>query len=256
MCRLWAVAIVLQWCIRIVGAATHHSVSRSPAVSLHQERTLKVLILDVDGTLYGPDAGIEQQIVRNIHKFAAKHLHLSPEQCEQLHAAHGSTFEGLVQQHALTPELVKQFFSEVYSDIDLAALSCGSEGDATGYRHRTAWSRVLQALPCPKCLASNSPREHVDRVLHALGLDDTQWDVVLCGGSHLTKADGKFYESILAAYPPELGWECVLLDDSAANLRVAAACGMRTLHIDNATGSRKLSDGARRSVSIQQGLAW
>ncbi len=32
----------------------------------------RVLVLDVDGTLYGPESGIEQQIVKNIHDYCAK----------------------------------------------------------------------------------------------------------------------------------------------------------------------------------------
>lgn len=32
----------------------------------------RVLVLDVDGTLYAKDAGIEQQIVHHIHRFCQR----------------------------------------------------------------------------------------------------------------------------------------------------------------------------------------
>jgi FMN phosphatase YigB (HAD superfamily) len=46
----------------------------------------KAIVIDCDGTLYGPDAGVEQQIVANIHGFGKAVLGLSAADCDDLHA--------------------------------------------------------------------------------------------------------------------------------------------------------------------------
>ncbi|CAN0269170.1 unnamed protein product [Ectocarpus sp. 12 AP-2014] len=45
----------------------------------------RVLILDVDGTLYGQSSGVEQQIVDGIHRYFAGELGLTPEECNDIH---------------------------------------------------------------------------------------------------------------------------------------------------------------------------
>jgi hypothetical protein len=54
-----------------------------------------VLVLDVDGTLYPAASGIEQQIVRGIHRFATSRFKLDPAESDKLHREYGSTLEGL-----------------------------------------------------------------------------------------------------------------------------------------------------------------
>ncbi|KAG5180576.1 hypothetical protein JKP88DRAFT_166382 [Tribonema minus] len=206
----------------------------------------RVLLLDVDGTLYGPEAGVEQQIVANIHRFVEQELSITPQQCDQLHhrqvndgpkdALYGSTIEGLQAEGLVTPAQVQAFYHSVYKDIDLSGLypqySSSSRGDATGYRHRIGWTRLLRHVPCSKYVASNSPRRHVLRVLRALGLADVHWSGILCpdttGG--FTKANPLFYQRVVESHPVEQGWQVTLVDDSRANLEVArAGCGFEAV---------------------------
>jgi FMN phosphatase YigB (HAD superfamily) len=189
-----------------------------------------------------------------------------------LFARYGSTVQGLVQTGRMTPELLQQFYSEVYQDIDLSGLSSCSanssqHGDATGYRHRLAWVQILRDLPCPKYIASNSPADHVHRVLAALGLADVHWNGILCATpdctnndvkTSLTKADIAFYSSILQKHAADAGWDITMLDDSTVNLSVASKCGMHTIHVDNSkdsTGST-LESREKHTLDISQALAW
>jgi hypothetical protein len=78
--------------------------STSPSkVSLSYNNNPIILLLDVDNTLYREEAiaqpdkgggGIESQIVRNIHNFCARRLHLTSAQANDLHYQYGSTIEG------------------------------------------------------------------------------------------------------------------------------------------------------------------
>jgi FMN phosphatase YigB (HAD superfamily) len=184
-------------------------------------------------------------------------------------ARYGSTVQGLVQTGRMTPELLQQFYSEVYQDIDLSGLSScdaystSQHGDATGYRHRLAWIQMLRDLPCHKYIASNSPAYHVHRVLAALGLADINWDSILCATADctnndvktsLTKADAAFYSSILQQHA---GCDITLLDDSLVNLSVADKYGMHTIHVDNTKGSSTdIDQKAKQTLDISQALAW
>jgi FMN phosphatase YigB (HAD superfamily) len=191
-----------------------------------------------------------------------------------LFARYGSTIQGLVQTGRMTPELLQQFYSEVYQDIDLSGLSScdansSQHGDATGYRHRLAWVQMLRDLPCPKYIASNSPAYHVHRVLAALGLADVHWNGKLCATpdcttnndvkTSLTKANAAFYSSILHNHAANAGWDVIMLDDSTVNLDVARKCGMHAIHVDNlkkdSTG-RSLEVKEKHTLDISQALAW
>eukprot|EP00961_Rhodomonas_salina_P272224 3678420-Rhodomonas_salina.1 len=78
----------------------------------------RVLVLDVDGTLYAKDAGIEQQIVHHIHRFCQRKFELTPQQCEELYSDYGSTIQGLKAAHGLTDGGQEEFYFEVYNGID------------------------------------------------------------------------------------------------------------------------------------------
>jgi FMN phosphatase YigB (HAD superfamily) len=121
--------------------------------------------------------------------------------------------------------MVQRFYETVYGGVNLSGLyTTGSATDVTGYRHRVGWVRLLRDLPCHKYIASNSPAQHVRRVLRALGLADVIWSGILCpdtvGG--LTKASPHFYKRVADAHPASDGWHVTLLDDSRPNTEVAS----------------------------------
>eukprot|EP00611_Tribonema_gayanum_P012817 TRINITY_DN234_c0_g2_i1.p1 TRINITY_DN234_c0_g2~~TRINITY_DN234_c0_g2_i1.p1 ORF type:complete len:136 (+),score=17.49 TRINITY_DN234_c0_g2_i1:33-410(+) len=73
----WLVALPALSAGHQAFAAQHHRATPQGAK--------RVLLLDVDGTLYEPEAGVEQQIVANIHRFVEQELSMTPQQCDQLH---------------------------------------------------------------------------------------------------------------------------------------------------------------------------
>ncbi|CAM9611275.1 unnamed protein product, partial [Phaeothamnion confervicola] len=222
-----------------------------------------VLVLDVDGTLYDADCGVEAQIVAGIYRFAWETAGVSPAQCEDLHRRYGSTLRGLEQERLIDDAQRLQFYRQVYYNVDLSRLrrsgslnactggaadaSVTGSGDGTGYRHAVDWSALLRAWAGAKYLASNSPRCHVERVVAALGLADVPWDGVLCPDNRggLTKSDPEFYLPLLEAHPltpprSQASSETLpahrifLVDDSAHNCAVAAAAGMEAVRVSPA----------------------
>ena len=208
------------------------------------EEVPQVIVLDVDGTLYGSASGIEQQIVANIHRFALSCKQLTPDDADALHSKYGSTIAGLKTEHALSRDDEERFYREVYSAIDYSGLldSDGAEGDSSGYKHSASVRAILQRCDARLALASNSPSWHVQRVLTLMGLADLDWCLQLTPDVRegLTKSDPLFWSPLVEQYQPlreGSGWGGVwaqggyyhvdLLDDSQKNLAVAELLGMR-----------------------------
>jgi FMN phosphatase YigB (HAD superfamily) len=160
-----------------------------------------VIVLDVDGTLYGAESNIEQQIVANIHRFALSCFELTPEQSDELHRKYGSTIAGLKAEHALSRDQERRFYREVYGAIDYSLLLGGSggAGDSSGYKHCGSVREILTRSGARMAIASNSPSWHVERVLAALGLSQLPWCAILTPDTvgWLTKSDAQFWAPLL-----------------------------------------------------------
>ena len=157
--------------------------------------------------------------------------------------------------------MLERYYNEVYDGIDMGGLlshaaarrdgntnsngngnsngeqSLDSENSNTGYSHIQAGRRkrqlaaILKSMPYPIYFASNSPKNHVLKVLTNLGLSDVPHAGIVTpdtvdredgndGEPYPTESSPRlFYKSILEEHP---GAEITLLDDSAANIRKAA----------------------------------
>lgn len=200
------------------------------ADSTNQGAGKRVLVLDVDGTLYAKDAGIEQQIVHHIHRFCQRKFELTPQQCEELYSDYGSTIQGLKAAHGLTDGGQEEFYFEVYNGIDYTALLKPHEnGDQTGFKHASNLRRLLRNANTRIYIASNSPLRHVKKVLAHLGLADIGWAGFLTPDTRgwLVKTEPPFYDELLAQFPPSEGYQIELIDDSEANLATARSLAMR-----------------------------
>ncbi|CAB1121115.1 unnamed protein product [Ectocarpus sp. CCAP 1310/34] len=193
------------------------------------EPSQRVLILDVDGTLYGQSSGVEQQIVDGIHRYFAGELGLTPEECNDIHRRHGSTVWGLQQEGRLTQHQVERYYQEVFSSVSVRGLNAGDsgDGDATGYQHRANARQIVCSHRGPVFVASNSPLPHVRRVLEGVGLGNVRFAGFLTPDTRgwLTKSSPEFYDPILEHASVKEGGtarqDIWLLDDSAVNLEVS-----------------------------------
>jgi putative hydrolase of the HAD superfamily len=119
------------------------------------------ILFDLDDTLYPASTGFEDRTIGLMIEFAAEHLGLSLPEAKALRASsypkYGTTFEWLKREHG--PIDVEKYFARVHP-----------EGEESILSPDPALRELLASDPLPKSIFSNSPHEHVDRVLKRLGL--------------------------------------------------------------------------------------
>lgn len=219
--------------------------------------------------------GIEEQIITRTHEFCKNHYNMTERHSQELYFKYGSTVEGLrrtvhPRDILRTRQMLEQYYNEVYGGIDMSGLlshaaarrdggtnsngngnsdgdqTLDSENSNTGYSHIQAGRRkrqlaaILQSIPYPVYFASNSPKNHVLKVLTNLGLSDIRHAGIVTpdtvdredgndGEPYPTKSSPRlFYKSILERHP---GAEITLLDDSANNIRKAARVNIAGIQV-------------------------
>lgn len=276
--------------------------SEANATSNRKNKQL-VLVIDVDNTLYNEkEKGIERQIAQNIYKFCQKRLNYTQEYCDQLHQEYGSTIEGIRHNllrhnknhsfqtngsnitvdndvHDFLIDTLQAFYQEVYDNVDVTPLlrrfSHSRLPNNTGYLHdveidaqQTVFPLVqlLQSLPCPVYIASNSPLHHVLKVLSALGMrrcnfagiltpDHYYYNRTTAHHSFPTKSSPRiFFESLLTKHPLDQH-RVILLDDSLYSLQKASQCGIDGILISHSNDNDAVHSGTL-GVTLQQGLGY
>ena len=180
---------------------------------------MQVLLLDLDETLYPRGNGVLERIDARINAYLREQVGIPADQVDavrlRLRNEHGTTMRGL----------------EVHYDVDV--------DDYLNVVHRVDLSDLLapapelrgllQRLPGRKAVFTNAPQHHADQVLRLLDLGDafeavlTLEDLAL-----LPKPDPRAYSAVTTRLAVR-GTDCVLVDDTRANLIGARRSGMRTV---------------------------
>ena len=134
----------------------------------------KYLIFDLDHNLYSSKYGLENNVRRRIQEYTAAFLNLPIEEAwkqriERSHI-HGTNLEWLLAEKGFT-------------DIDgyLAAVHPPDEADSL--LPDPELRQFLEEISIPKAILTNSPREHVDRILAKLNFENLFnpiFDIRLC----------------------------------------------------------------------------
>lgn len=150
----------------------------------------EILILDVDGTLYGDSCGIESEIKNRCHLYSEQYFDCSAAICEEMHKSVGSSVIGLsdLTERGIKlgrSHIFREYYNTVYPDLKMESLSQYNGGFKkagpllTGYDGSPLTSKIrrglrslekISSLGFPIVIASNSPVFHVRRVLNRLGL--------------------------------------------------------------------------------------
>lgn len=150
----------------------------------------EILILDVDGTLYGDSCGIETEIKNRCHLYSESHFDCSAATCEEMHKSVGSSVIGLSDLTERGRQLgrahvFREYYNTVYPDLKMESLSQYNGGFKTfgpcltGYGGSPLTHKIrrglrslekISSLGFPIVIASNSPVFHVRRVLNRIGL--------------------------------------------------------------------------------------
>lgn len=133
---------------------------------------------------------------------------------------YGSTMRGLVVEFQIDPEDYLVYVHDFSVEEFLAP--------------NEELNRVLACLPWRKVIFTNSPKEHAQQVLKALGVAhhfERIFDIKDSG--YIGKPHLSTYQSLLDALGVRAE-ECIVFDDSLPNLRVASELGMVTVFVGSA----------------------
>jgi putative hydrolase of the HAD superfamily len=180
------------------------------------------IIFDLDDTLYPGNNGLMREIGFRIQTWLCQHLGLTWEEAVALrrdyYLRYGTALGGLVAEHQIDTHEYLAFVHDVPVDEYLGA--------------NPALDAMLAAIPLRKAIYTNATAEYGGRVLQALGVAGHFEQIV---GIEETGLRNKPYpdacERMLALLGAE-GPQCILVEDSARNLRPAKALGMTTVLVD------------------------
>ena len=183
-----------------------------------------VWLFDLDDTLHHASAGIFAALGVAMNDYIVRHLGVSDEQADQLRRhywrRYGATLLGLVRHHAVVGS---HFLNETHA---LPRLEDGLRASAPDI----AWLRRLRGR---KVLLTNAPARYARRVLRALNLLPV-FDAVITVedmqifGHWRPKPDVRMFRHVCARLRVSPS-QCVLVEDSLANLKAARRLGMSTV---------------------------
>lgn len=180
------------------------------------------LFFDLDDTLYPADSGVWQDIRNRIDLYMHSVLGIPqaeiPELRHHLFKTYGTTLRGLEATMSIDPADYLRFVHDVPLDQYL-------KPDAE-------LRRVLASYTSPKFIFTNGDRPHALRVLKILGLENLFDEIIdIMALSPYCKPMPEAFDIALRRADNPQPADCVLVDDSVANLVAAHALGFQTVLI-------------------------
>jgi putative hydrolase of the HAD superfamily len=184
--------------------------------------TLKYIIFDLDDTLYPRDTGLMHEVGRRIQMWLCDYLGLTWEEAivrrrEYFHR-YGTTLGGLMAEHGMGAHDYLVFVHDVPVEEYLDP--------------NPALAAMLDVVPLRKAIYTNATSEYGWRVLRALGVTDRFEHVIGIEEVGLrNKSNRDAYERTLELLNAQ-GRECIMVEDTARNLRPARGLGLTTVLVD------------------------
>lgn len=182
-------------------------------------KALRCAFFDLDNTLYPASSGVMQAIGSRINRYMVERLDIRPEEVTRMRddflRAFGTTLNALRRFHAVDPDEFLDFVHDLPLDLHL---KCDPELDG-----------MLERMDLRKIIFTNADAKHARRVLSQLGIlrhFESIIDIHLL--DFVNKPGRRAYLKALdfASVRPE---ECLLIEDSIANIIPAADLGMTTV---------------------------
>jgi putative hydrolase of the HAD superfamily len=184
-----------------------------------------VLLLDVDNTLYPRGTGLTAAIDGRIERYLCDVVGIAAEDVtavrRDLWAEFGTTLHGLMHRSRVDPADYVRFVH----DVDHAAHVAPDP----------ALGALLARIPMLKIAVTNGSRRHGEAVLECLGVRRLFFRVYgLEEVAYLPKPYVHAYHAVLRDLHAH-AHDCVLVEDTAANVRAARQLGMWTVHVTGGT---------------------
>jgi putative hydrolase of the HAD superfamily len=193
---------------------------------------IRVVLFDLDETLYPRAAGVMQQIGRLIQRFIETRLGLSPDEAAALRRryflTYGTTMRGLQTNESIDPDEYLRYVHDIPLEDYLVP--------------NPALDAALASIPQDKVVFTNASREHAERVLALLGIEQRFSRIVdVRDVAYQSKPQQAAYRRICALLDVE-PQECVLVEDNARNLKPARKMGMTAILVGDGTHDQDIAD--------------
>lgn len=182
----------------------------------------QALFIDLDDTLYPASSGLWDMIRQRIDLYMHEKMGLPADQVpairRKLFAEHGTTMRGLQKQFSIDVPGYLQFVHDVPVEERV--------------KPNSKLKAFLESLPFPKYIFTNADVNHSRRVLKALQLEqEIQGIIDIVAMEPFCKPQlGAFQAALRLVGQPD-PHNCILIDDTSANLEVARSLGFYTLQV-------------------------
>lgn len=196
-------------------------------------------IFDLDNTLHNATPHIFPHINRSMTAYLQEHLHMDEAAANDLRVhywlRYGATMTGLMRHHGTDPDHFL-WHTHQFPELDRMVLR------VPRLRH------VLKALPGRKVVFSNAPLHYASAVLKLLRVDDLFDDVMAVEHTrYRPKPDNFGFMRLLQMHRVKAP-QCIMVEDSLANLRAAKRLGMRTVWVNAGNKNAPCVDAKIRDV--------
>lgn len=180
---------------------------------------LRIVIFDLDDTLYPRSSGLMAEVARLILRYMTERLGMAPGPAILLRQAYlrdyGTTMAGLLRHNDLDADDYLHYVHDLPVKEYVAP--------------NPELNRVLHGIPLDKVVWTNASQAHARRVLDALGIGDHFTKIIdVVDTGYVSKPAPHIYRDVLDMLGAT-GPECVLVEDSLRNLRPAKDAGMYTV---------------------------
>ena len=211
-------------------------------------RRAPVWVFDLDDSLHHATPNIVPHINRAMTAYIERLLALDHAAATALRQhywqRYGATLLGLIRHHGVDPH---HFLAETHNFDDLGALIITAP----------ALAHTLEALPGRRIIFSNAPRRYTHDVLAQTGLRrffDAVYTVESFGFQPKPLRSG-FLKLLQREHVK--AHQCIMIEDSLANLVMAKRLGMHTLWVTRSLRNSPWVDHKLRSITdLRYLLAW
>jgi len=183
------------------------------------DRGINYILFDLDETLYPKETGLMDVVNQRINDYMRLRLRIPASQVlelrERYYRRYGTTSRGLYRHHHLD---VHDYLVYVH-DLPVEEYLLPDP----------FLDEVLGSIEAEKAVFTNSPRDYVQRVLRALGVErhfDRIFDIYFL--EQINKPDKRAYLKVIKALETD-GQDCLIVDDLATNLKPGKELGMVTV---------------------------
>ena len=187
---------------------------------MNELKNKKILLLDLDGTVYQDLEAVFGQVSKLMTKYISEKLKIDLKKAKELQTnyfyKYNTSLNGLMIHHDIPP---KEFLNYVH-DIDL-----------TSIRKNKELSNELKNYDGKKIIFTNGSDEHAKKVLNKIGLSKTVDHVFdIIKADYIPKPDILTYKKVIKEYSlnPK---KTIMIDDLPNNLKTAKELGIKTVLI-------------------------